>query len=576
MFETKALGRWLSAAALLALLAGPAAAQTAPPTRAETVAAMKKATRFMMDKVAYRAGFLWNYTPDLSRGWGEMEAYRTMVWMQSPGTSTVGHMLLDAYHATGDEYFYHQAVRVAETVIRAQHKAGGWHYMYDYAGEKSIKRWYETIGSNGWRLEEFLHYYGNATFDDAVTTEAATFLLRMYLEKREHRFRNAVLKAADFIVQAQYHNGGWPQRHPYAGSWSYKGKPDYTRYITLNDNVAQENIQFLVEVYQTMGLSYLLPTIQRGMDVFIEMQGPPGQPAFALQYTPALQPIGARTYEPDSYATHTTQSAIQNLLVFYEITADPKYLQPIDEALEWLDRVRLPVNYPNKPANRTHATFIEFGTDHPIFVKRKGTNIVNGAYFAEVDPNWKSWPDGQDPTVVPSASFITHYNSWRDINTAALRTRKAALEARTPEDLRAASPLYATGLQLPAFFSFKDVDLLDLINAGNGMPAGDVSTPAAQAIAEISTADYWAIGTATPNEISNPYIGPGPSSYEGDPNYAGNPLMYSQTKVGDRWDTSPYDNVVAPVQPLISTRQFITKMGVLMRHVYNLDHPVTP
>ena len=34
-----------------------------------------------------------------------------------------------------------------------------------------------------WRLEEFQIYYGNATFDDGGTMDAATFLLRMYVEK---------------------------------------------------------------------------------------------------------------------------------------------------------------------------------------------------------------------------------------------------------------------------------------------------------------------------------------------------------------------------------------------------------
>ena len=56
----------------------------------------------MMEKVSYNGGFVWNYLPDFSRQWGEMEAKRTMVWIQPPGTPSMGHLLLDAYHATGD------------------------------------------------------------------------------------------------------------------------------------------------------------------------------------------------------------------------------------------------------------------------------------------------------------------------------------------------------------------------------------------------------------------------------------------------------------------------------------------
>ena len=138
---------------------------------------MKRATQFMVDKVAYRGGYLWNYLPDMSRRWGEMEARETMIWLQPPGTSSMGHVFLDAYHATGDEYYYRAAEQVASALIWGQHPSGGWNYLIDFAGDRSLRDWYATVGKNAWRLEEFQHYYGNATFDDQVTTDAATFLL---------------------------------------------------------------------------------------------------------------------------------------------------------------------------------------------------------------------------------------------------------------------------------------------------------------------------------------------------------------------------------------------------------------
>ena len=67
---------------------------------------MRRATQYMMDVASYKGGFVWNYMPDYSRQWGELEAWRTMVWLQSPSTPDVGQVLLDAYHATGDEYYY--------------------------------------------------------------------------------------------------------------------------------------------------------------------------------------------------------------------------------------------------------------------------------------------------------------------------------------------------------------------------------------------------------------------------------------------------------------------------------------
>ena len=111
-----------------------------------------------------------------------------MCWIQPPGTPSVGHVYLDAYHATGDERYYQAAERTALAIVAAQHSSGGWNYIHDFAGEASLKKWYDTIGKNGWRLEEFQHYYGNATFDDAGTAVASQLMLRMYLEKRDARF----------------------------------------------------------------------------------------------------------------------------------------------------------------------------------------------------------------------------------------------------------------------------------------------------------------------------------------------------------------------------------------------------
>jgi hypothetical protein len=155
------------------------------PSKAVALETMKKATTFMVEKAAYNGGYVWSYLPDFSRRWGEMEAFPTMIWVQPPGTGTMGHLFLDAYHATGDEYYYEAACKAAQALIAVQHPAGGWNYIGDMAGEASLKKWYDTIGKNGWRLEEFQHYYGNATFDDAGTAESSQFLLRLYVEKKD-------------------------------------------------------------------------------------------------------------------------------------------------------------------------------------------------------------------------------------------------------------------------------------------------------------------------------------------------------------------------------------------------------
>jgi hypothetical protein len=239
---------------------------------------------------------VWHYYDDFYRRWGELESFDTQIWIQPPGgTVGMGDIFLNAYDATGDEYFYHATEKAANALIWGQHEAGGWNYLVDFAGDRSLKRWYDTIGKNAWGFEEFYHYYGNATFDDYVTTSAAQFLLRIYLVKLDPRFKPALDKAIDFILESQYPLGGWPQRYPLRNEFSKDGLPDYTSFYTFNDDVIRDNIEFLISCYVTLGEERFLDPIRRGMNFYlITQQGNP-QGGWGLQYNMELEPASART-----------------------------------------------------------------------------------------------------------------------------------------------------------------------------------------------------------------------------------------------------------------------------------------
>lgn len=517
---------------------GSAQAATPRPRRRAAVAAMKAATRFMTDKVAHQGGFVWSYLPDFSRRWGEMEAKPSMIWVQPPGTGTMGHAFLDAYHATGDEQFWRAAEAAAKALIAGQHPSGGWNYLIDTAGEASIKDWYDTIGANGWRLEEFQHYYGNATFDDAGTSEAMQLILRMYLEKREEAYLPALERTIRFVLDSQYPVGGWPQRYPRLPAAGLHGLPDYTGYITFNDDVAGENIKFLVMVFQTLGDTRVLEPIRRAMDCFVVTQQPQPQPAWGLQHTvDDLKPAGARTYEPKAFVSHTTGINCASLMTFYELTGDAKYLARVGEALDWIDRIRLPANLVKD--GREFPTFLEIGTDRPMFLHRRGSNVVNGEYYLNDDPT----------------GVVVHYGSTRAIPLAALRARLARLKAMSGEEASRNSPLKAKGLQLPRFFTTQNIEVSDL-NAEEGRvaPAAPTEDRVNRLVSTLGPDGYW----VTPlRETSHPYAGPGsPTPAPGD---------FSQTRVGDATDTSPY----ITDQPVggISVAAYIQNMAVLSQYV---------
>jgi hypothetical protein len=505
---------------LLAPLAlGQAAAQ---PARAEVEATMRRATQFMVEKVAYRGGYLWNYLPDMSRRWGEMEARETQIWLQPPGTSSMGHLFLDAYHATGDEYYYRAAEQVASALIWGQHPSGGWNYLIDFGGDRSLRDWYETVGKNAWRLEEFQHYYGNATFDDQTTTDAAIFLLRLYMEKLDARYKAPVDRAIAFVIDSQYPIGGWPQRFPLRHEFTKHGRADYTSFLTFNDDVAWENVYFLLLCYQVLGDQRLLDPIQRGMNFFLVSQQGAPSPGWSLQYTLDVKPAAARTYEPLSLATHTTASNIEHLITFFEYTGDTRYLARVPEAIDWLEKVKLP-----KPdaGGRTHPTFVELQTNKALYVHRRGSNVGNGEYFVNYDP----------------AKPIGHYSPTRRVDIAALRKSYEDARKSDPQALARKSPLApgAGVFELPRYFAQRY----------SPPPRRALEEEVRASIKDLNGTGFW---PAALPQNSYPY-GSKVSKEGGD---------FSGTHVGDEADTSPFNDGKTPS---ISTAEYLRNMNAMIR-----------
>lgn len=490
---------------------------------------MLKATRFMVEKASTNGGYVWYYSPDFSRRWGEMEATKTMIWLQDPGTTLVGHMLLDAYRATGNEYYYQAAAKAANAIIYGQHPEGGWNYLIDFAGDRSLKQWYNTVGKNAWRLEEFQHYYGNCTFDDNVTSETARFLLRMYLAKLDPVYKPALDKAIDFIMKSQYPIGAWPQRFPLMYDFNKQGHPDYTSYYTYNDDVIWENIHFLIQCYLTLGEQRFLDPIKRAMTFYIISQD--GSGGWGQQMDRNLQTAGARTYEPKALLPRNTEAIIKQLMDFYRYTGDRKFLNPIPAALKWLEQTRLPQNE-TENGRYSHPKFVEVGTNKAIYPHRKGSNVVYGYYY--VDYN--------------DTNLLSHYGGKSFVNIQELQDEYNKLSAMPVEE------------------ATKDSPLLEQTYKGEGIPVTyyDLSHERPTRIPDdsfvkrvVQSLDKEGRWLIKHGSTSHPYIGDGVKKELTD--------EYTKTFVGDETDTSPYRD---PSDALyISTGDYVHNMRMLINYV---------
>jgi len=420
----------LGAAFALAFVPGRASGN---PDRDQALAAMKKAARFMMEEASVRGGFVWRYSAGLSERWGEIPARPTQVWVQPPGTTSMGSLMLDAFRATGDRDYLAWAERVADALVSGQHPLGGWHYFIDF-DPPGIAAYYRDTASKCWGWEEYYHYYGNCTFDDDVHTSATRFLMDLSLATLDPKLRPALDKALDFVLASQFPNGAWPQRFPL--------HEDYTAFYTFNDGVTPGNVALLLHVAEKLGRPDYERAARRGMNFVIQSQLPPPQAGWALQYDHEMRPAKARNYEPAAVSSAQTVDCIKLLQEYYRLTGDRKFLRGIPDALRWLEASDISRDPAVVRDGRgfTHASFYEVGTNKPLYAHRR-------ASLAELDsrdPDHGYWVDYE------FGNFTEHYGEATRIDLAALKKEYARTEALTSEQALVEGRAAATAGPPPA------------------------------------------------------------------------------------------------------------------------------
>ncbi|MCL2028018.1 MAG: pectate lyase [Bacteroidales bacterium] len=516
-------------------------AQRAPSNADKTrvLAAIKKSTQFMMDEVGYKGAFVWSYLPDLSRQWGEMEAFRTMGWTQWEGSPEVGDFLLDLYKATGDEYYYDAAEIVASALIWGQHPSGGWNYHFDLAGEASVRHWYNTIGKNGRRLEEFRHYRADCTFDDDATASPARFILRLYRTKNDPKYIPSIEKTVQFLLESQYPIGGWPQRYPNTGSWSVGGMQDYSHYITFNDGVMENNTELLLMYYRALGDKSLLEPIRRAMNCLLLLQQGQPNPGWGDQFDLELKPTHARGFEPPHINSRMTYDMLEVMMTWYKHTGETKFLARIPEAIAWLESILVPDSVAAASRNRRYQPgldaapmFLEPETNRPI-----SSRVENGRYIINYD--------NYGLAIFDMAALKTLYQETIKI---------------TPDEARATSPLYTTEpFAFPDYVAMKWPELERVGSIVYRNPLfGEVIHAGKPTLKEINDliaamvdGKYWLVDL---QEISHPFVR--------DPE---TPEELTGRAPGNTFDMSPFRP--DPAVKGITTRSWMINISRMARFV---------
>jgi PelA/Pel-15E family pectate lyase len=219
---------------------------------------------------------------------------------------------------------------IADNILLYQKTNGGWPKNYDMQAILTSEQKNKIIAA-----KKML----NTTFDNSTTYSQVECLARVYTATRTEKYKTACLEGIDFMLSAQYDNGGWPQYFPLQ-----KG---YSRYITFNDDAMIGVLEVLKDIadhspayafingtyYQKVKKAY-----DKGVDCILATQiKDKGElNAWCQQYDNiTLQPAWARAFEPPSICNN--ESAVIVLFLMSIDHPSIAIINSIQHAVKWFD-----------------------------------------------------------------------------------------------------------------------------------------------------------------------------------------------------------------------------------------------
>jgi len=226
------------------------------------------------------------------------------------------------------------------------------------------------------------------TIDNGATTTQIEFLARVHTATGDAAAREAALRGIDYLLVAQYPNGGWPQFYPLRAGY-------YSR-ITYNDNAMTHVLEVLRGVRDARPpYAWADPARRKGAEFAIEraidclLKTQVRQDGRLLGWCAqhdenTLAPAWARNFEPPSLSGNESVALARFLMTIERPT--PEVVAAIEGAVAWLEasritglrvetftaadgeRDRRAVADPSAPP--LWARFYELGTNRPIFLGR--------------------------------------------------------------------------------------------------------------------------------------------------------------------------------------------------------------
>ncbi len=334
--------------------------------------AFARGVAFFHGTVATHGGYVYLYSDDLKKQEGEGKTTRETVWVQPPGTPSVGEAYLKAYLRTNDAACLTAAKDAAECLLQGQYRSGGWNASIEFDPAERIKHAYRVDPPAPKKRQR-----NTSSLDDDKTQSALRFLMPLdrALKFEDQRIHEATMFALDSLLAAQFPNGAWAQvwegpadpqqpadlkaRFPAEWPRKYPGG-DYWKFYTFNDNNIS-NVIFTLRLAEEIhgGGRYRAAMLKAG-EFILAAQLPEPQPAWAQQYNFDMEPVWARKFEPPAVSGGESQQLIETLMELYRDTGEQRFLEPIPRALAYLKKSQLP--------DGRLARFHELQTNRPLYL----------------------------------------------------------------------------------------------------------------------------------------------------------------------------------------------------------------
>jgi PelA/Pel-15E family pectate lyase len=280
-------------------------------------------------------------------------------------------------------YAGNEATRIADNVLLYQRDSGGWPKNIDMAvvlceqGKAEIGKQKATDDS---------------LIDNGATYTQMRYLSRVFNATRQPRFKEGFIKGLDYLLKAQYENGGWPQYYP-----RLKG---YYKRITFNDD-AMAGVMELLRKIARKDRAYTFvdetrralaeKAVAKGIECILKTQIVVNGKltVWCAQHDEVtLKPAPARSYEHVSLSGSESVGLVRFLMGVDH--PDKRIFEAIESAVAWFKLTRLngikvvekpDTSFPNgfdrivvedARGEPLWARFYEITTGRPIFSGRDG------------------------------------------------------------------------------------------------------------------------------------------------------------------------------------------------------------